>query len=221
MKKLIDTKADMVLVDSRPKRSMYDKGHIPTAISIPDSEFDKLKDQLPQDKEKQLIFYCEGFKCKLSHNSAAKAIGLGYKNVAVYAAGYPAWKTLDADSAEEAKKMAASIKPGKEEGSIDVAVFETIIEEKPESIILIDVRDPDEFKAGSFETAINVPTDKLEEKIKTLSEEKPVVFICSTGARSGEAYYMVKDLRPKFKDVYYLEAELTFNKDGSHKITKK
>ena len=134
---------------------------------------------------------------------------MGYKKVMVYSAGYPAWK-----KAYGASKGPA-IKAGTEEGSIAIASFETIVKEKPDSIYLIDVRDPQEFATGSFKTAVNIPTDQLEAKIPTLATDKPTVFICSTGARSGEAYYMVKDLRPKFKDVYYLEAELTFNKDGS------
>jgi hypothetical protein len=46
------------------------------------------------------------------------------------------------------------------------------------------------------------------------------VFVCNTGARSGEAYYMVQDIRPELKEVYYLEAECTYNKDGSVKITR-
>jgi len=50
----------MVLVDSRPKRKKYDKGHIPTAINIPDTFFDKQKDKLPAEKDKLLVFYCEG-----------------------------------------------------------------------------------------------------------------------------------------------------------------
>jgi rhodanese-related sulfurtransferase len=61
VKKQVDAKADVVIVDSRPKRAKYDKGHIPTAISIPDSKFDKLKGKLPQDKNKPVIFYCGGF----------------------------------------------------------------------------------------------------------------------------------------------------------------
>jgi len=36
MKKQLDKNTDMVVVDSRPKRKKFDKGHIPTAISIPD-----------------------------------------------------------------------------------------------------------------------------------------------------------------------------------------
>ena len=60
--------------------------------------------------------------------------------------------------------------------------------------------------------------DQLEAKITTLPTNKPIVFVCGTGARSGESYYMVQDLRPEMKNVYYLEGELTFKKDGSFEI---
>ena len=52
---------ETMLVDARPKKAKYDKGHIPSAISIPDSEFDKLKGKLPADKDTPLIFYCGGY----------------------------------------------------------------------------------------------------------------------------------------------------------------
>ena len=208
----------MVLVDSRPKRTKYDKGHVPTAISIPDSQFDKLQDQLPQDKARTLVFYCGGLKCPLSHKSAKKAIALGYTNVNVFSEGYPAWKEVAGASAATA--VPTQIKAGKEEGSIDIGVFENILKENPDSILLIDVRDPEEFAAGAFKTAVNVPSDKLEAEIKSLPSNKPIVFVCATGSRSGEAFYMVQDMRPDLKDVYYLEAEVTYNKDGSYKIVK-
>ena len=208
----------MVVIDSRPKRKKYDKGHVATAVSIPDSQFNKLTDQLPQDKNKTLVFYCGGLKCPLSHKSAKKAIDLGYTNVKVFSAGYPAWKKVAAATA--AKAAPAQVKAGKEEGSIAIASFKKIIKENPESILLIDVRDPDEFATGAFKTAVNIPSEKVENKIKTLPSDKPVVFVCSTGSRSGEAFYMVQDMRPNLKNVYYLEAEVTHNKDGSFKIVE-
>jgi rhodanese-related sulfurtransferase len=61
VKKQLDSKAKVVLIDSRPKRKKYDKGHIPTAISIPDSQFAKQKGKLPKDKTMPLIFYCGGY----------------------------------------------------------------------------------------------------------------------------------------------------------------
>lgn len=48
------------IIDSRPYKPKYVNGHIPTAINIPDSQFDKMTAQLPQDKDALLIFYCGG-----------------------------------------------------------------------------------------------------------------------------------------------------------------
>ena len=53
---------DVMIIDSRPKRPKYDKGHIPMAVSIPDSQFDKLTARLPAKKDALLIFYCGGLK---------------------------------------------------------------------------------------------------------------------------------------------------------------
>jgi rhodanese-related sulfurtransferase len=219
VKKQIDKKADMVVVDSRPKRKKFDKGHIPTAVSLPDMYWDKEKGKLPVDKDKLLVFYCGGFKCKLSHKSAKKAIAMGYTNVKVFSAGYPAWKAVAGDSAM-ASASSPKVKAGEEEGSIDIEYFKATITKSPESFHLIDVRDADEFATGSLKTALNLPVDNLEANIATLPSNKPVVFICGTGARSGESFYMVQDIRPEMKNVYYLDAEMTFNKDGSFTISK-
>ena len=216
IQKQIENQSDMLLVDSRPKRNQYDKGHSTGAVSVPDSQFDSLKAQVPAQKDKPLVFYCGGLKCPLSHKSAEKAIALGYTNVKVFADGYPAWKAAYGS----APATAGTVKSGKDEGSIDIASFKQMVDEKPDSLMLIDVRDPNEFVTGSFKTAVNIPVDKLEDQIKTLPSDRPVVFICNTGARSGESFYMVQDVRPELKNVYYLEAELTFKKDGSYEIKK-
>jgi rhodanese-related sulfurtransferase len=219
VKKQLDSQADMLLVDSRPKRMKYDKGHIPTAISIPDSQFDKMTNQLPADKGKLVVFYCGGLHCKLSHKSAAKALAMGYTNVKVYAAGYPAWKAM-AGTATMAQKPAPQIASGGEEGTIDHEAFKKIIAENPDSIFLVDVRDKDEYQKGSLKTAVNIPVDELESKISTLPTDKPIVFICGTGARSGESYYMMQDLKPELKNVFYLDGEMSIKKDGSFTLKK-
>ena len=53
---------DVMLIDARSKRASYDKGHIPMAVSIPDSKFDKMVAKLPKNKNTLLVFYCEGLK---------------------------------------------------------------------------------------------------------------------------------------------------------------
>ena len=50
----------VMIIDSRPYKPKYANGHIPTAVSIPDSQFDKMTDKLAADKNALLIFYCQG-----------------------------------------------------------------------------------------------------------------------------------------------------------------
>lgn len=204
-----------VIIDSRPQKTKFDKSHIPTAISIPFSQFDELSGKLPRDLNTPVIFYCGGLKCRLSHKSAKKAIELGYQDVKIFAKGYPEWKKTYGASVSTVQAS-----KGEVEGSIDIDQFENILTTNPDSIVLIDVRDSDEFAKGSFKTAINIPVEDLEKKIKDFSAEKPIIFACSTGARSGEAFYMAKDIREDLTDVFYVEAQIDFNADGTYQITK-
>jgi len=119
-----------------------------------------------------------------------------------------------------ASAPASKVKAGTEEGSIDIEYFKATLFKAPDAFHLIDVRGADEFATGSLKSATNLPVDNLEAKIATLPQDKPIVFICGTGARSGESFYMVQDLRPEMKNVYYLDAEMTINKDGSFVISK-
>ncbi|MEW6188462.1 MAG: rhodanese-like domain-containing protein [Thermodesulfobacteriota bacterium] len=153
----------------------------------------------------------------LSHDSARKAVKLGYKKVLVFAAGYPAWEKMAGPAAPVAS---AAIPSGKEEGSIDIAYFEKLLAENPQSILLIDVRKPADYEAGHFKEAVNIPVNELQKKANTLPSDKPIVFVCNTGAQSGESYFLLKDVRPELKKVYYLDAVATYTKDGSYKITK-
>jgi hypothetical protein len=54
-------KGNYLLVDSRPPIK-FKEGHIPSAVSIPFAKMKAMKDKLPRDKNKLLIFYCEGFR---------------------------------------------------------------------------------------------------------------------------------------------------------------
>ena len=51
---------DVMIIDARPKRPKYDKGHIPMAVNMPTSKFDKMVSILPENKNALLIFYCGG-----------------------------------------------------------------------------------------------------------------------------------------------------------------
>jgi len=204
--------APYMLIDSRPHNKFLE-GNVPSSIGISDTKFDEKKGLLPSDKDLQLIFYCGGHHCKLSHKSAMKARELGYTDVVVAEEGYPAWK----------KKFGASgavaIDAGGNDGTFDVDKFQALLKDSPDAIQIIDVRDEDEFKKGHFPGAMHMTVDQLEKNMDTLPGGKPIVFVCSTGARSGEAYYMVLDKQPDRKDVYFLDAQCTF--DGENYEIKK
>ena len=225
IKKLIDEKAGYLLVDARPKR-VADKGMIPTAINISDTEFDKHIDKLPADKATPLIYYCGGLDCVLSDKSADKAKKLGYTNVLTYPEGYPEWEKLHgatpqaAPAASAAPVASASLAAGKEKGSVTVDSFEKVWKTAPNSLMLVDVRDAREFNAGTIKGAVNLPMNELEKKIATLPNDKPVIFFCSTGARSGEAYDTVKLLRDEVR-AFFLDADIKISADGSYSMKQK
>jgi len=54
---------------------------------------------------------------------------------------------------------------------------------------ILDVREPDEFKAGHILNAQLIPLGKLKERIGELAKykDKPVVVVCRSGNRSGNA----------------------------------
>jgi rhodanese-related sulfurtransferase len=232
VKKQLDEKAPITLIDSRPKARKYDKGHIPGAISIPDSEFDKHTGKLPADKTASLIFYCEDVACVLSPKSAAKAVALGYTNVMTMPVGYVGWEKAYGPGATASSAAAPAVAtvaspagkaleivPGKEKGSISVTSFEKLLNEAPGSVIIADVRDPEEFATGSLKNAVNIPVNTLDKKIGTLPADKPIIFFCITGARSGEAYDIVQLLRPELK-AYFLNAAVKIAKDGTYTIVE-
>jgi rhodanese-related sulfurtransferase len=70
-----------------------------------------------------------------------------------------------------------------------------------EGAALIDVRGPDEYRAGHLPGAINVPLADLASSIKQLDPSVPVVVYCASGGRSARASaelraagYVVHDL---------------------------
>lgn len=201
LKKLIDKGEKMTLVDARPARK-FKKGAVPTAINISWTQFDKMTDKLPADKGELLVFYCGGYKCVLSTKSATRAAEMGYTNVALFQAGYPAWK--------EAYGHSSGSLQTEEEGMLTIASFNRLLKEDPDSVHLIDVRDQSEVDTdGTFATARVLPVDQVEDEIESLPTDKPIVFFCSTGARSGEAYDMVRMVRDDLK-LYFLEASVEF-----------
>jgi rhodanese-related sulfurtransferase len=211
VKELIDSKANAMIIDARPTR-VFDEGAIPTAVNIPDTFFDKMKDKLPAAKDTLLVYYCGGDKCPLSPKSAEKARALGYTNVKLFQAGYPAWKQAYGET-----PSAAAIEVGPKGDTITAASFNKIMADAPDTIRLVDVRDASEFAKGHMKGALNIPVGDMMDKAASLASDKPIVFVCATGARAGEAYDIVKMERKDLK-MYFVDAPITYRADGSYEI---
>ncbi len=220
MRNLIESGDQTLIVDSRPTKRKYDLGHLPTAINIPDSRFDSMTHLLPADKDTPVIFYCDGYRCPLSANSAQKAMDMGYTDVKTFAAGYPRWVEAfgDEDVAVAGAGSAGELQQGPDEGIISVAAFERLLEEGSNPApLIVDVRTPDEAANGTLPGAINIPIGDLEDKLDTLPRNRPVIFFCSTGGRSGEAYDMAV-LLTEGVDAYFVDAAVTILADGSYNV---
>lgn len=74
--------------------------------------------------------------------------------------------------------------------------------DKKEKYLVIDVRSPEEYKAGHVKFAVNMPLDKFSdylEEIKARGEEE-IILYCNSGKKSGEAAKILVD--NGFKNVY-------------------
>ena len=65
-----------------------------------------------------------------------------------------------------------------------------------EPVVVVDVRDPDEYRDGHIEDAANISRGFLEFRIGTVAAEPttPIVLYCQTGLRSVLAGKVLKDL---------------------------
>ena len=57
----------------------------------------------------------------------------------------------------------------------------------------IDVRTPEEYKAGHAAHARNIPLDTLPQSLDKLERNEPVYLICQTGVRSMKAAQMLNE----------------------------
>lgn len=59
--------------------------------------------------------------------------------------------------------------------------------------VIIDVRNPGEYKSGAIPGSENIPLPKLSSRIKQIkSLEVPVICVCASGMRSGTAKAQLK-----------------------------
>lgn len=102
LKKLIDSKADIVVVDNQPKAA-YEIEHIPGAINFPWATQIKGPVNLPRDKV--LILYCACDHEEDSTHVAKQLVNnFGYKNIKLLDGGWLRWMALGYPAAKSKGK---------------------------------------------------------------------------------------------------------------------
>lgn len=79
------------------------------------------------------------------------------------------------------------------------------IERHLEELTIVDVRQPEEFKGelGHIPGARLIVLDTLPVRLIDIPKDKPIVFVCRSGARSARAAVFVSE--QGFKNVYNMK----------------
>lgn len=104
---------------------------------------------------------------------------------------------------------------------IDQAVLLERMERQDASMIILDVRTPEEFAAGHVPGAINIPHTELPARaaeIAAARDDKDVVLYCRSGARAQRAAEELR--RQGFKRLLHLDGDMLKWQENERPIEK-
>jgi rhodanese-related sulfurtransferase len=87
-------------------------------------------------------------------------------------------------------------------------------------IVIIDVREIDEFVKGHIENAKNIPASKFSDKITELEKYKnsPILVVCQTGTRSTQACRQL--IKAGFENIFHMKGGMQSWEDNKLPISK-
>jgi rhodanese-related sulfurtransferase len=66
--------------------------------------------------------------------------------------------------------------------------------ERISELTLVDVREQWEWDAGRIEGAVHIPLGELLARLDEVSDQRPILMVCRSGARSGDAAEYLRGL---------------------------
>lgn len=89
-----------------------------------------------------------------------------------------------------------------------------------EEMLILDVRTPEEYRAGHVPGAINIPHTELSRQIDKLTNYKnsPVVVYCRSGRRAGVANNILS--KAGFQQLLHLEGDIIGWEAGNFPLEK-
>jgi rhodanese-related sulfurtransferase len=203
LNKMLDSGKNAPLVIDARNPEEYDEVHIKNAVNIPVAKLEKNPALLPADKQQRIVFYCNGIKCGKSKKAAQIAAAQGYPNLMVYAEGMPVWEekgmSIYAGPNYEKKIETSKLKPGE---------LKSLMESKPTTLTIVDVRDKAEYDQGHIPGAINIPVAIFALQSGVLEKDKRIIVYCNSGGRSYNAYRKLQKLAyPNINQVIFADWE--------------
>lgn len=69
---------------------------------------------------------------------------------------------------------------------IDIGELVELLDTKADNVQIIDVRQPQEVAAGAIAGVTNIPMVSIPLRANEISDDKQVILVCRSGARSGQ-----------------------------------
>jgi hydroxyacylglutathione hydrolase len=174
-----------ILVDARTNEQ-FDEAHIPGAISA--SAYDtgfatKVARVVDPNVEVIVVAASDGYELEAAELLASVGIHVqGFLQ-----GGMTAWRSEE--------------RPVSRIELIDADALADRLEDS-EDLIVLDVRDQDEFGAAHIPGALHIPYGQLIERLAELPRDRPIAAICSGGKRSGLAASLLQ--REGFTEVIHV-----------------
>jgi rhodanese-related sulfurtransferase len=137
----------VTVFDTRPFRE-FAISHIPGARNVAARSGTPMSEYVPDvsevgravsgNKNAPMVLYCNGPYCGKSKRLAEELLAAGYTNVRRYQLGMPVWRALGGICQIEAEGL-------------------RYVLEQDRTAVVIDVREPEQFRAGTLPGARNIP----------------------------------------------------------------
>ena len=182
----------IVLIDTRGPDAA-EKGHIQGAVAIRLNDVVRERNQFPVDRKAYIVLYAEQTDMAKLAPVVKEILGWGYKHVFILDGGYAGWLKDDGAIQKGLVRTKIFYLPRPHPGEIVGDEFINIVKNRPEDVLILDVRTPTEASLGMIEGAVNIPVDELQARVKELPKDKEIITHCRTGLRAEMAYSILRN----------------------------
>jgi rhodanese-related sulfurtransferase len=171
----------------------FEKSHVKGAIHLPLELLLQQINSIPANRN--LIVYDE--TGKKGHQALRTLLGLGFKDITNISGGHISLQRhARSIGFKHIQIDLLPIELKSTEKEIPEAEVTTVLKARDDnSLLIVDVRTPEEFAGGAYPGAINIPVDDLQRRIGELgSKSRVITLYCASGARSAYGQKVLQQL---------------------------